>query len=165
MLLRDLFDAIEPIKWYARLLGEAALRARVAGSTAAVERPYSVTTPLNRVVDYIDPASEWVVQFDTAVRALIDGSADAEDIALVARRRDSLAPSARNRTGGGCQQCPQLRNWTRFRNGWRSLRDVVDAALKDEITDAHRAILDVAKAPIGELIIAVVPVLEEWLGE
>ena len=33
--LQDLFDAIEPIKWYSRLLGAAALRARVAGFDGA----------------------------------------------------------------------------------------------------------------------------------
>ena len=71
--LRDLFDAIEPIKWYSRLLGAAALRARVAGSTEQVERPYTVATPLDRVADFIEPASEWIPRFNAAVRAAIDG--------------------------------------------------------------------------------------------
>ena len=82
--LRPLLDAIEPTKWYARLLGEKALGARVAGSTAVVERPYSVATPLNRVVDYIDPASEWAQRFNAAVRDVLDGSADADATALIA---------------------------------------------------------------------------------
>jgi hexosaminidase len=50
-LLMPLLRAVEPVKWYARLLGEAALRARVEGSAVPVERPYSVDTPLDRLVD------------------------------------------------------------------------------------------------------------------
>jgi hexosaminidase len=160
--LRDLFDAIEPIKWYARLLGEAALRARVAGSTAVVERPYSVTTPLNRVVDYIDPASEWVPQFAAAVRALIDGSADDEDRRLVEvaatrwrRQRDVV------RTVGG--RVPAIAELETISQRLADLADVVDAALQDAVTDAHRAALARAKDPVGELLIAVVPALDEWL--
>jgi hexosaminidase len=49
--IAPLLRAVEPVKWYARLLGEAALRARVEGSAVPVERPYSVDTPLHRLVD------------------------------------------------------------------------------------------------------------------
>jgi hexosaminidase len=161
--LRDLFDAIEPIKWYSRLLGEAALRARVAGSTAVVERPYSVTTPLNRVVDYIDPASEWVPQFTAAVRALIDGSADDEDRHLVEaaatrwrRQRDVV------RTVGA--RVPAIAELEAVSQKLADLADVVDAALRDVVSDANRAALARAKDPVGELLIAVVPALDEWLG-
>ena len=160
--LRDLFDAIEPIKWYSRLLGEAALRARVAGSTAVVERPYSVTTPLNRVVDYIDPASEWVPQFAAAVRALIDGSADDDDKRLVEtaatrwrRQRDVV------RTVGA--RVPAIAELDAISQNLAELADVVDAALKDTVTDGHRAALARARDPVGELLIAVVPALDEWL--
>ena len=43
------------------------------------------------------------------------------------------------------------------------LADVVDAALQGVVTDAHRAALARAKDPVGELLIAVVPALDEWL--
>lgn len=161
--LRDLFDAIEPVKWYSRLLGEAALRARVAGSTALVERPYSTTTPLNRVVDYIDPASEWVPRFAAAVRALADDSADDEDKRLVEsaatrwrRQRDVV------RTVGS--RVPAIAELDAISQKLADLAGVVDAALKGAVTDTHRAALARAKDPVGELLIAVVPVLDEWLG-
>ncbi len=96
--LRPLIDAIEPIKWYARLLGEEALRARVEGSKAVVERPYTVTTPLDRVVDYIDPASEWVQRFGAVVRDVLDGAADA-DTAFITTAVARMAAPAR----GGAQ--------------------------------------------------------------
>ncbi len=161
--LRDLFDAIEPVKWYSRLLGEAALRARVAGSNAAVERPYSVDTPLNCVVDYIDPASPWVVRFNTAVRASIDGSADAEDIALIQaaaagwRRQRHVV-----RTLG--PRVSRIAELDTVSATLERLADVVDAALAGRVTDAHRQTLAESRKPVGEVIVAVTPVLDEWLG-
>ena len=160
--LRDLFDAVEPTKWYSRLLGGAALRARVAGSTAVVERPYSVQTPLNRVVDYIDPASEWVPRFNSAVRAVIDDSADVEDLRFIEataarwrRQRDVV------RTIGG--RVPAIAELDSISESLARLADVVDAALEDEVTDVHRVALAQAKEPVRELLIAVTPVLDEWL--
>lgn len=48
---------LEPVKWYARLLGETALAARIAGSEMPQARPYTCDTPLNRVVDFLSPES------------------------------------------------------------------------------------------------------------
>ncbi len=48
---------LEPVKWYARLLGEEALAARLAGSEMPQARPYQADTPLNRVVDFLSPES------------------------------------------------------------------------------------------------------------
>lgn len=49
--LMPLIEMLEPVKWYARLLG---------GSTPGAvsnDRPYDTSTPLNRVVDFIPPES------------------------------------------------------------------------------------------------------------
>ena len=48
---------LEPVKWYARLLGETALQARLAGTEMPQARPYDTTTPLTRIVDFISPES------------------------------------------------------------------------------------------------------------
>jgi hypothetical protein len=48
---------LEPVKWYARLLGDQALRARIAGREMPQSRPYRVDTPLDRIVDLISPES------------------------------------------------------------------------------------------------------------
>lgn len=50
-----LLDVLEPAKWYARLLGEAALAARVDGRELAEARPYATTSPLDRLVDVLPP--------------------------------------------------------------------------------------------------------------
>ena len=53
----SLLSLLEPVKWYGRLLGEQALRARLAGSEMPKARPYQVDTPLNRVADFLPPES------------------------------------------------------------------------------------------------------------
>lgn len=72
---------LEPVKWYARLLGQQALEARIAGSEMPKARPYNLETPLNRVVDMLPPES-------IAARRL-------DELGLVAsanRVRELLAP-------------------------------------------------------------------------
>ncbi len=160
--LQDLFDAIEPIKWYSRLLGAAALKARVAGSTKVVERPYTVLTPLNRVVDFIEPAGDWIPRFNAAVRAMIDDVADAEDRALLEasaarwrRQRDVV------RTVGA--RVPAIAELDAISALLARLADALDAALTGKVGDAHRTIVAQAREPVSELLIAAAPALDEWL--
>lgn len=56
--LRPLIEALEPVKWYARLLGPTALKRRAEGvGEAAAKRPYDAATPLSRIIDVIPPES------------------------------------------------------------------------------------------------------------
>lgn len=56
--LAPLLAALEPVKWYARLLGTTAMAQRTAGDAEdATTRPYDTTTELNRVVDLLPPES------------------------------------------------------------------------------------------------------------
>ena len=48
---------LEPIKWYGRLLGQAALEARMGGQEMPQSRPYGTDTPLDRPVDALLPES------------------------------------------------------------------------------------------------------------
>jgi len=160
--LRDLFDAIEPIKWYSRLLGSAALKARVAGSTEKVERPYAVATPLDRVPDLIEPASEWIPRFNAAVRAVIDDAGEAEDIALLEataarwrRQRDVVG------TVGA--RVPAIAELEEISAQLARLADVIDAGLARTLGESHRTLVAAAREPFGELLIAAVPALDEWL--
>jgi len=52
-----LIDWLEPVKWYARLLGPEALASRLAGREMPLARPYRVGTPLDRLVDALPPQS------------------------------------------------------------------------------------------------------------
>lgn len=56
--LAPLLAALEPVKWYARLLGPDAMARRAAGEDVDVAtRAYDTTTELNRVVDLLPPES------------------------------------------------------------------------------------------------------------
>ena len=56
--IAPLIEMLEPVKWYRRLLGEAVFQARMSGLGGGDdERPYDVTTPLNRIVDRIPAES------------------------------------------------------------------------------------------------------------
>jgi len=55
-LLRVLLQNLEPVKGYARLLGDQA-DARVSGTEVSANRPYNCDTPLNRIVDLLPPES------------------------------------------------------------------------------------------------------------
>lgn len=63
----DVVQLLEPVKWYARLLGEQALQARLSGTEMPQARPYTTSTELNRVVDVLTPES-------LAVRAMAQWS-------------------------------------------------------------------------------------------
>ena len=160
--LQDLFDAIEPIKWYSRLLGHAALKARVAGSTEQVERPYTVATKLDRVPDFIEPASEWIPRFNAAVRAVMDDAADAADIAFL---ESTAARWRRQREAVQAigARVPAIAELDTISTQLARLADVIDAGLAGKLDESHGALVAQAREPAGELLIAAVPILDEWL--
>ena len=47
----------EPTKWYSRLLGAEALASRISGTEMPISRPYSVSTKLNRIADFLPSES------------------------------------------------------------------------------------------------------------
>ncbi len=53
----EVIQLCEPVKWYARLLGEVALEARIRGSEMPQARPYTKQSRLDRAVDYLLPES------------------------------------------------------------------------------------------------------------
>ncbi len=75
--LMPLFEMLEPVKWYARLLSMDLVRARAKGLSEGsyTERPYNVHTPLNRVVDRLPPESLSTIRFIDAWKQEKDISA------------------------------------------------------------------------------------------
>ena len=56
--LARLIEMLEPVKWYLRLLGVREFERRVSGlGSSGAARPYTTTTPLDRIVDRIPPES------------------------------------------------------------------------------------------------------------
>lgn len=148
-----LVQVLEPVKWYARLLGEEALAARLQGREMPQARPYDADTPLDRVVDALPPEALGV----PALRQLLeaDGSGDQDAraaLATLAREwRDlpeqgapaELLPLAQGLAGLGAA----LAEWFDGRGAAAALRGRL-AALA---------------APEGEYLLAPVPLLVAWL--
>lgn len=56
--LQPLFEQLEPIKWYGRLIGPDRLEARADGQPEAhIPRPYDLSSSLDRIVDFLPPES------------------------------------------------------------------------------------------------------------
>lgn len=141
---------LEPVKWYARLLGDAALQARLQGSEMPQARPYNVHSPLNRIVDFIAPES-------LSARALID--LDSAQMKGVCR--------------AWCGQVDQA--WPEDVRAAMSALARVGQLLLDHISAAERGVeqdistlraqLLSAYTPCGEYMLAVVPWMLKWLEQ
>jgi hexosaminidase len=80
----DFADLLEPIKWYRRHIGDAAIRARAEG-TRLEDRPYDVRTPLNRLVDALLPESLRARRLSAIVGSLTHAPDDEKAIAELDR--------------------------------------------------------------------------------
>ena len=134
----------EPVKWYARLLGQPALEARLAGSEMPQARPYTMLTPLDHIVDALSPES-------LPARALEEASDAALEAELAAWRE--LQP----------------RDWPQDAHAIvAALVEVAEVvtALRDGALAAVEAQARLAElyTPRGEYMLAVVPPLRRRLG-
>jgi len=155
--LSALFEVIEPVKWYARLLGETALRARVEGREAPATRPYGVDTRLDRVVDLI-PAECPIAR---SVAKRVDAVLERQDAAsrrwlLRLSRRWRSQRRACVRVGA---RVPQVFELDAVSALLADLADVVDAVLAGRAGGAERAVARSALEPCGELLIGVAPAI------
>jgi hexosaminidase len=147
-----LVDALEPVKWYGRLLGETALAARLAGREMPQARPYDADTPLNRPVDFLPPESLVTGTLLSAIEGEMAGDASARQRlrelaagwqALPADPPEELAAAAAAlRELGAC------------------LLGLLDGALAPA---AARAQFRQAARPRGEYLLAPAPLLLVWL--
>ncbi len=150
---QPLVELLEPVKWYGRLLGEAALTARIGGTEMPASRPYDADTPLDRVVDALPPESAAARGLASLLQREAAGDRAARDElrGLAARWRalpagegpvELVEPAERLRTMG----------------------DLVSAVLDgSRSTAAARAELAEALRPMGEYLLAAAPLLLGWL--
>ncbi len=132
-------NLLEPVKWYARLLGEAALQARLEGSEMPQARPYDTRSLFNRVVDVISPES-------FPARTL--GGAPWTELGAHARLWRQLNPE---------EWPPDLHAAI---EGMVELGEIVERRCARQISDAQcRRSLEPLLKPRGEYMLAVVPFL------
>ena len=138
---------LEPIKWYGRLLGQAALQARLSGREMPQSRPYNSHTPLNRPVDALLPESLDARRFG---ELLAEGGPPLLD--ECARLLDACAAEG---------FIPEL--MAPIANLKGILHAVVEVSngrlLKAQ---AHQSVAD-ASLPAGEYLVAIGPPVQAWL--
>lgn len=79
----ELLAVLEPSKWYSRLLGAAALEARLQGSEMPQARPYNLGSSLRGIADVISPQSYRVAQFSELLARWQAAPLSAADSALL----------------------------------------------------------------------------------
>ena len=138
---------LEPIKWYGRLLGQAALEARMDGQEMPQSRPYGTDTPLNRPVDALLPESPAARRFGAL---LAEGGAPLLD--ECARLLDSCAAE---------DFIPELK--APIANLQQILQAVVKVAEgRLARADASEQVAE-ASHPAGEYLVAIGPPVQAWL--
>jgi hexosaminidase len=152
---RTLTDVLEPVKWYGRLLGEEALTARLRGREMPLARPYDADTGLDRVVDALPPESAAARRLASLCRAERAGDAGARGaLRNLAQTWQRLPP------GGGPAELEEPAD--RLRQLGATVQGVLAGTLVVEEALQHLAR---AAEPIGEYLLAPVPVLIGWLEE
>ena len=141
----DLAMLLEPVKWYARLLGEEALAARLSGTEMPQARPYDVHSPLNRVVDFLSPES-------LAARTIVDTS------------DEKLQRLAEDWSQLSVQDWPP--DMSRVVVGMQAVGQLMSRYFAQEIGNAETCkLLATLYQPYGEYMLAVIPSLLRWLDE
>lgn len=151
-----LVDQLEPVKWYARLLGVQALAARLEGREMPLARPYDADTPLDRVADGLLPEAPGVAALDTLCRSVAAGDADARAALRALGTRWCELPAR----GAGPAELEPLA--VRLAGLGTLVVDLLDG--RADVAAARRA-LEALAHPIGEYLLAPVPVLARWLDE
>ncbi len=158
--VRALVGLLEPLKWYARLLGDDVLASRAMGEPDPPNRPYDTSTRLDRLVDMLAPESlparRWLTAFAAwrsaptregaaALRPLLDAALIACDVVqrapAAAAERDVLLPLARR------------------------VAELASAARRRLDGAAASAIDLVPAPPVGGMFIVIEDALLAWLRE
>ena len=140
-------ELLEPVKWYARLLGEQALEARIEGDEMPMSRPYDADTPLNRPVDALLPESLAAKRF----ARLLEGNG--EPLRDVCERLSDAC-----RAGGFPSELEEP--MSRLADILSTVLDVLDGRADRSVA---RATVAAAATPSGEYIVAVAPAVRAWL--
>ncbi len=149
-----LVEFLEPVKWYARLLGEDALNARLSGEEMPLARPYDTRSPLDNLVDGLMVESFRVRE----VRRICE-AADCGDQAALAR----LAELCRQwQSLAQRDDCPPVLVPSARQLG--ATADCLAAYLGGRSRAAALATMNRLNVPQGEMVLALVPMLCAWLG-
>jgi hexosaminidase len=155
---QPLIDVLEPVKWYARLLGAEALAARLQGREMPLARPYQVDTPLDRVVDGLLPEAFAVTDLASLCQQVDSGDTHAR---ATLRR---LAETWRRlpRPGSGPAELEPLAERL-ARLGALVIERLDNRTAAARLSPGTLAQLAADAEPCGEYLLAAVPVIRAWL--
>ncbi len=146
-----LLDCLEPVKWYARLLGPL-LEERLTGGLAGASeerspRPCDADSPLDQAVDFVNPESLQAADFMQA--------SDKRDIARRWRAQRETTRQVATRLSAIKAIIPLSIRLA-------DLAEVIDGTLDfDAFMHRHPD----AEAPVAELSLAVLPVVAAWWAQ
>ncbi len=164
--LTGLLQVLEPIKWYARLLGPAGLAARAQGLRLEGPRPYDTQSPLDQLVDLLPPESLWCRELSVLLQAWLAGEAVTPTLLAVAADWQQQP----RRLAALCSQAPALRVAQPLAGALAALGNSLTQLLQADSPSARQVALTqltrqlAAAQPRGELVLAVVPVLTELVA-
>ncbi len=153
--LAPLLDAVECVKWYARLLGERALRARVTGATTTAERPYRTDTALDRFADFLPVESPTAAKLDVLVDRLLrdpQHGATRRAIAGITRRWRQQ----HQRFNAVATRVGSVAELSALSAMLGELADITDRAVERCSTEDDAKRLSELAIPSGEYVLAVV---------
>ena len=150
-----LVELLEPVKWYARLLGAQALQARLMGREMPQARPYDTSSTLDGIVDGLPPESLRSAELRGLCRSVAGDAGAAQILLDMARGWQQLVTQ---------DDCPQELLASAAQLG--SVAEVLEAYLQQEMSRAAACrALAALNVPQGELVLAVTPLLYGWLQE
>lgn len=152
---QEFYSWLEPVKWYARLLGADALNARLMGTEMPQARPYKADTQLNTLADFLPPESREAWRLDEVVDDFIAGKRGArEALTDIAVRWSDLAQTC---------QVPSYLQPLLARLGVAG--DAIQRKLAGEVLDLSDIAI-AAHTPEGEYMLSIAPALhrltDEW---
>ncbi|MFW6092569.1 MAG: beta-N-acetylhexosaminidase [Pseudomonadota bacterium] len=151
---QPLLDALEPVKWYGRLLGGEALAARLRGREMPQARPYDTRTPLDRVADALPPESRATRALEALLAAELEGDAEARKSLEALATTWCTVPAA----GAGPEELELPA--ARLAEVGRALQEMLAGTAT---TSELRGVLARAAEPMGEYLLAPVPALLGWV--
>ncbi len=148
----ELVRMLEPVRWYGRLLGMEALRARIAGSEMPQARPYDLSSPLDQLIDHLPVESRDARDVAELCRNADAGDSAARDLLQItlARWRELAAAST---------DAPQGLGPLAVRLA--ELAGIIEQRLAGSTVEP--AVLVEVIRPEGEFMLALPPALQRWL--
>jgi hypothetical protein len=151
---QDLALMLEPVKWYGRLLGAAALEARINGIEMPQSRPYGVLSALNGLVDCLPPESRPARKLASLCQQVDRSDPEGnQTLRRILQSWQALADQAQAAPAGLSEPARKL----------GLLADLIAARIDGETANTDSALSEIC-APSGELIISVPPGLRDWLA-